>query len=402
MRGIGFLHDSLMEKGFLNAKGRGRGSGSAVKEKRSLTYDPGVKEFGDATMNTKDVNVGQTVISPIVDPKLVLVKLHGVSVTAFNEDGLSAIATKLGTPLMLDSYTSDMCMQSWGRSSYARAMIELRADVELKDNIVVAMPKITKEGYYTCNIRVKYEWKPPRCACCKVLTSVENDVELGTNGETSNFASQEANTSGSLFWNVDSGSPSTTPIIEKIDKTEKLIIDGRVTLVDDEGKPLENFGKIGFDAGKVHMVAASKVPMLKPATAINSTTIDNLSDGVICAFFESQPNSPQLDNEDLQQINPDDLEEMDLRWQMAMLTMRARRFLNNTGRKLTINGNKTIGFDKSKVECYNYYKKGHLQGSVELQGTKNTGIGRTQEGLCQWRHVDPNSMDLEFLSLCKV
>ncbi|GJU42663.1 putative reverse transcriptase domain-containing protein [Tanacetum coccineum] len=75
------------------------------------------------------------------------VKLHGVPVTAFSEDGLSAIATKLGTPLMLDSYTSDMYMQSWSRSSYARAMIELRADLELKDNIVVAMPKITGEGF---------------------------------------------------------------------------------------------------------------------------------------------------------------------------------------------------------------------------------------------------------------
>ncbi|GKD11650.1 hypothetical protein Tco_1196057 [Tanacetum coccineum] len=58
------------------------------------------------------------------------------------------------------------------------------------------------------------------------------------------------------------------------------------------------------------------------ATAVNSTTIDNLSDAVIRAFFASQPNNPQLDNEDLQQINLDDLEEMDLRWQMAMLTMR--------------------------------------------------------------------------------
>ncbi|GJZ62582.1 hypothetical protein Tco_0618719 [Tanacetum coccineum] len=44
----------------------------------------------------------------------------------------------------------------------------------------------------------------------------------------------------------------------------------------------------------------------------------------------------------------DNLKEMDLRWQMAMLTMRARRFLKNTGRKLTVNGNETIGFDKSK------------------------------------------------------
>ncbi|GJY07617.1 retrovirus-related pol polyprotein from transposon TNT 1-94 [Tanacetum coccineum] len=78
-----------------------------------------------------------------------------------------------------------------------------------------------------------------------------------------------------------------------------------------------------------------------------STNIDNLSDVVICAFFASQPNSPQLVHEDLQQIHPDDMEEMDLRWQMAMLTMRARRFLKNTGRKLTVNGNETIGFDKA-------------------------------------------------------
>ncbi|GKA73912.1 hypothetical protein Tco_0780214 [Tanacetum coccineum] len=100
------------------------------------------------------------------------VKLHGVPVTAFSEDGLSAIATKLGTPIMLDSYTYDMCMQSWGRSSHARVMIEFRVDVELRDNIVVAMPKIKGEGYYTCNIRVEYEWQPPRCACCKVFGHV--------------------------------------------------------------------------------------------------------------------------------------------------------------------------------------------------------------------------------------
>nr|GEY86266.1 reverse transcriptase domain-containing protein [Tanacetum cinerariifolium] len=53
--------------------------------------------------------------------------------------------------------------------------------------------------------------------------------------------------------------------------------------------------------------------------------VDNLSDAVIYSFFSSQSNSPQLDNEDLKQINANDLEEMDLKWQMAMLTMRARR-----------------------------------------------------------------------------
>nr|GEW17317.1 hypothetical protein [Tanacetum cinerariifolium] len=49
------------------------------------------------------------------------------------------------------------------------------------------------------------------------------------------------------------------------------------------------------------------------AIAVNSTIIDNLSDAVIYSFFASQPNSPQLDNEDLQQIHHDDLEEMELR-----------------------------------------------------------------------------------------
>ncbi|GJW42675.1 putative ribonuclease H-like domain-containing protein [Tanacetum coccineum] len=64
--------------------------------------------------------------------------------------------------------------------------------------------------------------------------------------------------------------------------------------------------------------------------------------------------------EDLQQINPEDLKEIDLRWQMAMLTIRARRFLKNTRRKLTVNGNETIGFDKSKGESYNCHKRGYF------------------------------------------
>nr|GEY36901.1 ribonuclease H-like domain-containing protein [Tanacetum cinerariifolium] len=50
--------------------------------------------------------------------------------------------------------------------------------------------------------------------------------------------------------------------------------------------------------------------------------VDSLSNAVIYSFFTSQSSSPKLDNEDLKQIDVDDLEEMDLKWQMAMLTMR--------------------------------------------------------------------------------
>ncbi|GJZ12344.1 putative ribonuclease H-like domain-containing protein, partial [Tanacetum coccineum] len=102
-------------------------------------------------------------------------------------------------------------------------------------------------------------------------------------------------------------------------------------------------------------------PEVKGMSSSSSST-QNMAfvDAVICSFFDSQPNIPQLAHEDLQQIYPGDIEEIDLRWQIAMLTMRARRFLKNTGRKLTVNGNETIGFDKSKVKCYNCHNRGHF------------------------------------------
>nr|GEV13591.1 hypothetical protein [Tanacetum cinerariifolium] len=106
----------------------------------------------------------------------------------------------------------------------------------------------------------------------------------------------------------------------------------------------------------------------------SSTIVENLSDVVIYSFFASQPTILQLDNEDLQQIQPDDIEEMDLRWNIAMLTIRARRFLKNTGRKLDMANKERIGFDKSKVECFICHKRGHFVGECRApraQDNKN-------------------------------
>ncbi|GKA22063.1 RNA-directed DNA polymerase, eukaryota, reverse transcriptase zinc-binding domain protein [Tanacetum coccineum] len=257
----------------------------------------------------------------------VWVKLYSVPVTAFSEDGLSAIATKLGTPLMLNSYTSDMCIQSWGRSSYARVMIELRADVELKNKIIMAMPKITMEGHYTCNVHVEYEWKPPRCSSCRVfghiheeclkntgagekktvkkpsqtslgvpvgpkmgfkpqkeyrhvpkkttsssggnkkncveptievsnlnpfdvLNLVDNDMEFGTNGGTTNLVNNGATSSGSSFMNIDNDGEfaSNTPIGEKIDKIERQIYEGKLRLLDNDGNLLVPMGIVESDS----------------------------------------------------------------------------------------------------------------------------------------------------------
>ncbi|GJR59813.1 putative ribonuclease H-like domain-containing protein [Tanacetum coccineum] len=104
------------------------------------------------------------------------------------------------------------------------------------------------------------------------------------------------------------------------------------------------------------------VTILLPITSAEDKAQRRLEVKARSTLMMGIPNEhhPQLAHEDLQQIHPDDIEEMDLRWQMALLTMRARRFLKNTRRNLTVNDNETIGFDKSKVECYNCHKRGHF------------------------------------------
>nr|GEV23354.1 hypothetical protein [Tanacetum cinerariifolium] len=165
---------------------KGSEVGKGVKEKQVLMADKSGEAYGihsSPSVNEENMNDVGTMLRPTpvdnthedVENIPVWVKLHRVPVMVFSEDGLSVIATKIGTPLMFDSYTSDMCLQSWGMSSYARAMIELQADMELKDTIVVAMLKLTGEGFYTCTIRVEYEWKHPRCTCCKVFHHIQEE-----------------------------------------------------------------------------------------------------------------------------------------------------------------------------------------------------------------------------------
>nr|GEV00726.1 Rop guanine nucleotide exchange factor 5 [Tanacetum cinerariifolium] len=185
----------------------------------------------------------------------VWVKLHGVPVTALNEDGLSTTATKVGTPLMLDSYTSDMCMQSWGRSSYARVIIELRADVELKDNIVVAMPKLAREGHYTCNVRVEYEWKPSRCSPCKVFGHIHEECPKNTSaGEKKNVKKPSQTSRGvSVGLRMGFKPQKNTDLLPKSLMLALLVIRRNVwnlllRLLDNNGNPLVPMGIVESDS----------------------------------------------------------------------------------------------------------------------------------------------------------
>ncbi|XP_022030846.1 uncharacterized protein LOC110931776 [Helianthus annuus] len=99
----------------------------------------------------------------------VWVKFHNVPLAVYSDDGLSLLALKVGIPKRLDAYTADMCIDNWGRTSYARALVEINAENELKSQVVVAIPKMDEEGFVKESIRIEYEWKPHRCDTCRIF-----------------------------------------------------------------------------------------------------------------------------------------------------------------------------------------------------------------------------------------
>nr|GEY44528.1 hypothetical protein [Tanacetum cinerariifolium] len=96
-----------------------------------------------------------------------------------------------------------------------------------------------------------------------------------------------------------------------------------------------------------------------PTTSANVATI-SISQETACAYIASQSDGSQIKFEDINQINEDDMEEMDIKWNMALLSMRADKFWKKTGKKISIQGSDVAGFDKSKVECFNCHKMGHF------------------------------------------
>ncbi|GJZ64614.1 hypothetical protein Tco_0621035, partial [Tanacetum coccineum] len=85
------------------------------------------------------------------------------------------------------------------------------------------------------------------------------------------------------------------------------------------------------------------------------------TDEIMYSFFANQSSGPHLDHEDLEQLDEFDLEEMDLKWK------------------------EPVGFDKTKVECYNCHKKGC--------GSKgNTGYKSKDNGRRPGKWEEPNAL----------
>ncbi|GJU95582.1 hypothetical protein Tco_1320338 [Tanacetum coccineum] len=102
------------------------------------------------------------------------VKMHNVPIVAYSKVGLDLISAKVGRLMRLDAHTNFICLNSWGRSDYARALVEVSADKPLVDSIDIDIPRVDGKGHTMVNVRIEFEWQPPRCCTCKIFDHLES------------------------------------------------------------------------------------------------------------------------------------------------------------------------------------------------------------------------------------
>ena len=104
----------------------------------------------------------------------------------------------------------------------------------------------------------------------------------------------------------------------------------------------------------------TQLPCTTMVTTTSSPSNTPTSNDVLCSFFSQQASLPVTYQEDILQIDDDALEEIDIRWQVAMLTARIKKFVNKTGRGINFKAKQGITFDKSKIECFNCQRTGNF------------------------------------------
>nr|GEU73931.1 reverse transcriptase domain-containing protein [Tanacetum cinerariifolium] len=273
----GFLCDGYGTR-FSKSEGGGRGRG--VKEKRHGVKEKrnGVKEklrtpsyptmvivcVNEATNSTGDPAKGRNSWNRSLDSdrpinakaEVKILKASILNIHLVLAYGLSVMTTKLGNPIMLNSYTSSMCLLSWGRMDYARALIDIRAHQELKEDMIVAIPNMKDDNEILHTVKPKKPiWQVVYKKNSASLSGMKKNSELfrkvmhSTNPFDALNMIEEGDESGSYWGSPNSGkkvvqdvvgsishSPSNTSLVARINDLKSQMIEEKHVLLDDEGK----------------------------------------------------------------------------------------------------------------------------------------------------------------------
>nr|GEW42420.1 Ty3/gypsy retrotransposon protein [Tanacetum cinerariifolium] len=113
---------------------------------------------------------------------LVWVKFHDVPLHVFSEHGITIIASQLGKPILFDSYTSSMCIESWGRSSFARFLIKINADDVLKESLTMVTISPIVEKPCSMKVTISPIVEKPNDGFQMVANKKKNGKAKSTNG----------------------------------------------------------------------------------------------------------------------------------------------------------------------------------------------------------------------------
>nr|GEU90181.1 retrotransposon protein, putative, unclassified [Tanacetum cinerariifolium] len=127
---------------------------------------------------------------------------------------------------------------------------------------------------------------------------------------------------------------------------------------------------------------------------VRGTTSTNSCSQNMAFVSSPNPNStnkvPANFRVNLEQIYEDDLDEIDLKWQLALLSMWAKRFFQKNDKKITINGSDTAIYDKSKVKLFNCHKIRHFARECRVPMNQEN-INRNQETTTRTVNVEDTS-----------
>ncbi|GJW01734.1 ribonuclease H-like domain-containing protein [Tanacetum coccineum] len=154
----------------------------------------------------------------------------------------------------------------------------------------------------------------------------------------------------------------------KNDEYEEEIVKARISKVEGLHKGYDRMQKIlstlTVKTKKVDLILSFDDLYYKLKTHRSGNVIED----VLQSFVADTEPEQQLAYEDFEQIEKIDLEEMDLKWKMAMLSVRVHKFEQKAGRKIDFDKKESARFNKKKVRCYKCLQRGHFARECRAKG----------------------------------